>query len=59
MAIEKDNPIDEEIDIQEEVEVNFDEGTEAESPEQDFYGNLADEIDDRALSQIANDLIKK
>jgi len=57
MAIDRDNPIDEEIDVQEEVEVNFDEGTEAEAPEQDFYGNLAEEIDERALSQIANDLI--
>jgi len=58
MAIEKDNPINDEVEVEEEVTVNFDEGAEeTAAPEQDFYANLADEIDERALQQIASDLI--
>jgi len=58
MAIEKDNPINEEVDVEEEVTVNFDEGAdETEAPQQDFYGNLAEDIDERALQQLSSDLI--
>jgi hypothetical protein len=58
MAIEDNNPIDnEEIDVEEEVTVNFDEGEgETETPQEDFYANIAEDMDERVLSQISNDL---
>jgi len=59
MAIEKDNPINDEVDVEEEVTVNFDEEGADEAPEQDFYGNLAEEIDERALQQLSSDLINE
>ena len=61
MAIESDNPINEEVDVEEEAVVTLplEEGEEeiTEETEQDFYANLAEEIDDKALSQLASDLI--
>jgi len=61
MAIEKDNPINDEVDVEEEVTVNFDDegADETQAPEQDFYGNLAEEIDERALQQLSSDLINE
>ena len=63
MAIESDNPINEEVDVEEEAVVTLppEEGEEeiTEETEQDFYANLAEEIDDKALSQLASDLISE
>jgi hypothetical protein len=60
MAIEDNSPVgEEEIDVEEEAVVNFDpeEGEEQPTQQQDFYANLAEDIDERALNQLASDLI--
>ena len=60
MAIETENPINEEVEVEEEAVVQLppEEGEEiTEEPEQDFYANIAETIDDKALSQLASDLI--
>ena len=62
MAIESDNPINEEVEVEEEAVVTLppEEGEEVtEEPEQDFYANIAETIDDKALSQLASDLISE
>jgi hypothetical protein len=63
MAIESDNPINEEIEVEEEAVVTLpsEEGEEeiTEETEQDFYANIAETIDDKALSQLASDLISE
>src|SRR6056300_864032 len=62
MAIETENPINEEVDVEEEavVELPPEDGEEVtEEPEQDFYANIAETIDDKALSQLASDLISE
>src|SRR5210317_400208 len=63
MAIESDNPINEEVDVEEEAVVTLppEEGEEevTEESEQDFYANIAENIDDKALSQLASDLISE
>src|SRR6056300_428895 len=63
MAIESDNPINEEVDFEEEAVVTLppEEGEEeiTEESEQDFYANIAEDIDDKALSQLASDLISE
>ena len=63
MAIESDNPINEEVEIEEEAVVTLpsEEGEEeiTEETEQDFYENIAETIDDKALSQLASDLISE
>ena len=45
----------EEVDV--EVEGAEDEAPEQEEPEEDFYRNLADEMDERILGRIAQELI--
>ena len=57
--IEKNNPINEEVDVEEEAVITFpEEGEEEEqSQPEDFLSNIADTIDDRALKQLASDLI--
>ncbi len=63
MAIETDNPIDEEIDIEEEAVVSLPEDGEEEVAEEteaeDFFANIAETIDDKALKQLASDLISE
>ena len=62
MAIETDNPTNEEVEVEEEAVISLppEEGEEVtEEPEQDFYGNIAETIDDKALSQLASDLISE
>ena len=62
MAIETEHPINEEVDVEEEavVELPPEDGEEVtEEPEQDFYANIAETIDDKALSQLASDLISE
>ena len=63
MAIETDNPIDEEIDIEEEAVVSLPEEGEEEVAEEteaeDFFANVAETIDDKALQQLASDLISE
>ena len=63
MAIETDNPIDEEIDIEEEAVVSLPEDGEEEVAEEteaeDFFANVAETIDDKALQQLASDLISE
>jgi hypothetical protein len=63
MAIETDNPIDEEIDIEEEAVVSLPEDGEEEVTEEteaeDFFSNVAETIDDKALKQLASDLISE
>ena len=63
MAIETDNPIDEEIDIEEEAVVSLPEDGEEEVTEvteaEDFFANVAETIDDKALKQLASDLISE
>jgi len=62
MAIETDNPINEEVDVEQEavVELPPEDGEEiTEEAEQDFYANIAETIDDKALSQLASDLISE
>ncbi len=62
MAIETENPINEEVEVEEEAVVQLppEEGEEiTEEPEQDFYANIAETIDDKALSQLASDLISE
>ena len=63
MAIETDNPIDEEIDIEEEAVVSLPEDGEQEVTEvteaEDFFANVAETIDDKALKQLASDLISE
>ena len=63
MAIESDNPINEEVDVEEEAVVTLppEEGEEevTEESEQDFYANIAEDIDDKALGQLASDLISE
>jgi hypothetical protein len=63
MAIESDNPINEAVDVEEEAVVTLppEEGEEevTEESEQDFYANIAEDIDDKALSQLASDLISE
>jgi len=57
--IDKNNPINEEVDVEEEAVVTFpEEGEEQEqSQPQDFFSNVADTVDERALKQLASDLI--
>jgi len=57
--IDKNNPINEEVDVEEEAVVTFpEEGEEQEQPQpQDFFSNVADTVDERALKQLASDLI--
>jgi len=57
--IDKNNPINEEVDVEEEAVVTFpEEGEEQEQPQpQDFFSNIADTVDERALKQLASDLI--
>jgi hypothetical protein len=57
--IDKNNPINEEVEVEEEAVVNFpEEGTDEESTStQDFYANIAETIDETALKQLASDLI--
>ena len=57
--IEKNNPINEEVDVEEETVVTFpEEGEEEEqSQPEDFFSNIADTVDERALKQLASDLI--
>jgi hypothetical protein len=62
MAIEDNNPIDneEEIDVEEEATVTFEDPeneVEEEDTEQDFYANIAEDMDERVLSQLSSDLI--
>jgi hypothetical protein len=61
MAIEDNSPVgEEEIDVEEEAVVNFEpeEGDEEQDTQpQDFYANLAEDIDERALNELASDLI--
>jgi chaperonin GroES len=63
MAIETDNPINEEIDIEEEAVVSLPEDGEEEVAEEteaeDFFENIAETIDDKALKQLASDLISE
>ena len=65
MAIETDNPINEEVDVEEEVVVSLpeDEDGEEEVTEEteaeDFFANVAETIDDKALQQLASDLISE
>ncbi len=62
MAIETENPINEEVEVEEEAVVQLppEEGEEiTEESEQDFYANIAETIDDKALSQLASDLISE
>ena len=57
--IEKNNPINEEVDVEEEAVITFpEEGEEEEqSQPEDFFSNIADTVDERALKQLASDLI--
>ena len=57
--IEKNNPINEEVDVEEETVVTFpEEGEEEEQAQpEDFFSNIADTVDERALKQLASDLI--
>ena len=57
--IEKNNPINEEVDVEEEAVVTFpEEGEEEEQAQpEDFFSNIADTVDERALKQLASDLI--
>jgi len=61
MAIEDNNPIDneEEIDVEEEATVTFEDPEDAveETAEQDFYANIAEDMDERVLNQLSSDLI--
>ncbi len=62
MAIEDNNPIDneEEIDVEEEATVTFEDpedAVEEEAAEQDFYANIAEDMDERVLNQLSSDLI--
>ena len=62
MAIEDNNPIDneEEIDVEEEATVTFEnpeDAVEEETAEQDFYANIAEDMDERVLNQLSSDLI--
>ena len=62
MAIETENPINEEVDVEQEavIELPPEDGEEVtEEAEQDFYANIAETIDDKALSQLASDLISE
>jgi len=60
MAIEDNTPVnEEEVDVEEEAVVNFDSEQEPETQPQDFYANLAEEIDERALNELAGDLISE
>ena len=57
--IEKNNPINEEVDVEEEAVITFPEEGEEEEQDQpeDFFSNIADTVDERALKQLASDLI--
>ena len=56
--IEKNNPINEEVDVEEEAVVTFpEEGEEEQAQPEDFFSNIADTVDERALKQLASDLI--
>ena len=58
--IDKNNPINEEVDVEEEAVVSFpEEGEEEQSQPEDFFANIAETIDDRALKQLASDLINE
>ncbi|MDB9741972.1 hypothetical protein OAB00_03875 [Akkermansiaceae bacterium] len=61
MAIEDNNPIDneEEIDVEEDATVTFEDPEDAveETAEQDFYANIAEDMDERVLNQLSSDLI--
>ena len=58
--VEKQNELPETEEVEEEVDVELegeDVPEEQESPEEDFYRNLADEMDERTLGRIAQELI--
>ena len=56
--IEKNNPINEEVDVEEEAVITFpEEGEEEQDQPEDFFSNIADTVDERALKQLASDLI--
>ena len=60
MAVDKNNPVTDEVTVEEEKIVTLPGDTEEavqEESQQDFYANLAEDMDDRILSQIANDLL--
>ena len=58
--IDKNNPINDEVDVEEEAVVTFpEEGEEEQSQPEDFFANIAETIDDRALKQLASDLINE
>ena len=62
MAIEKDNPLnEEEVDVEQEAVVTFpgEESEEATEDNQDFFANIAEDVDERALQQLASDLISE
>jgi hypothetical protein len=62
MAIEKDNPLnEEEVDVEQEAVVSFPEEETGEQTEdnQDFFANIAEDVDERALQQLASDLISE
>jgi len=58
--VEKQNELPETEEVEEEVDVELegeDVPEEQESPEEDFYRNLADEMDERTLGRISQELI--
>ena len=62
MAIEDNVPFDneEEIDVEEEATVTFEDpedAVEEETAEQDFYANISEDMDERVLNQLSSDLI--
>jgi hypothetical protein len=60
MAVDKNNPVTDEVTVEEEKIVTLPGDAEEamqEESQQDFYANLAEDMDDRILSQIANDLL--
>ena len=62
MAIEKDNPLnEEEVDVEQEAVVTFpgEESEEATEDNQDFFANIAEDVDERALQQLASDFISE
>ena len=60
--VEKQNELPEEDEVTEEVDVEIEGGEEEipqeEQPEEDFYRNLAEEMDDRALGRLSAELIQ-
>ncbi len=61
--VEKQNELPEEEEVTEEVDVEVEGGEEEipqeeEETEEDFYRNLAEEMDDRTLGRISAELIQ-